>query len=319
MLRYFVSDLTGLRSAASNRCRHAFHPGKRANRDSQVTLYIAFTINFQLRDFPAGVGTLLSYGEFLARGYKAGKSVTSALSSLKTFHVLHGFGVESFESFKLQLFRRALPLTCRQEPHRAPPLPFAVLEDMCGVLEGGGTRAILFAALLTMARLSFMTPSDGQPFDVSRFPNLGDLRFQGDRVLFRIKWGMAHQAVEQAYWVPVLLVRGSRACPVRYLQQIGRPTNGRHLSSPLFGEETEAKFFFTLRSAREWLRVTLAAVGSGGAGYTFHSLRRGACSRAFELGADLRDIQNLGGWRSTAVQRYIPALASRTRAATRLS
>ena len=319
----FLADLSRLRGAAERRCRLAFRPGTRANRSTIVLLYIAFTLHFQLRDFPATQNNLLLFGEFLVRGYRAPKSVTNALSALKTFHAIHGWDTSGFLAPRLGFFKRALPLTLRSVPNRAPPFPFALLERLCTFLREGGNRELVFAALLSctffaMTRLSSMAPPDRQRFDTSRYPTLDDVSVSGREVFLQIKWAKAHQEAGEAFWVPLLRVGGSPACPVDLLERARRALPGRLGGAPLFGVGDESHFFFTVQRAREWLRWSLMAVGRGGSGYTFHSLRRGACSLAFENGADIADIQNLGGWRSNAVQCYLPVMASRNRAAAAL-
>ena len=73
--------------------------------------------------------------------------------------------------------------------------------------------------------------------------------------------------------------------------------------------------FLTAGAARRWLTVILAQLRLSHRGFTFHSLRRGACSRAYEAGASLPDLHFLGGWRGRSVQLYAPLEAARVRAA----
>ena len=319
----YVSDLQRLQGAAQLRCTQAYRPGTQANRVSHVILFIAFTMHFQISDFPATVPALLLFGEFLLRGFQTGKSVTNALSSLDTFHTIHGMDASSFHHYRVLLFRRALPLTVRRAPHRAPALPFEVLEQLCLFMKQQGDHGTVFAALLActffaMARLSTLAPPTNLGYDSTRYPTLRDIRNLPDRSLLRIKWAKAHQAPGDAYWVPLLPAGSSPACPVGNLAEARARLPHRKPSAPLFGVGGKESFFFTLRTARQWLKLGLAAVGRPADEFSFHSLRRGACTLAFTQGADISDIKNLGGWRSDAVQCYIPTLASRARAAAAL-
>ena len=327
---FSLADLGSLREAALKRCTQAFRPGTQANRASHVLLYIAFTLYFHLGDFPASTQTLLFFGEFLLRGYRACKSVTNALSSIRTFHLIQGLPVQAFHHYQLALFKRALPLTWRHTPRQAPPLQLELLAQLCVLAEAWGDAGVVFAALLAtaffaMARLSSLVPPPGQgPFDVTRFPTLGDVRGSPGRLLLKIKWAKAHQAPEDAFWVPLLAAGWAPVCPVARLRRLLAIRQGEPSRSPLFGlgegRSTGGRraFFFTTRTAREWLRSALCLLGRGEEGFTFHSLRRGACTRAFQRGADLVDIQKLGGWSSTAVQLYIPHMAAKHRAASAL-
>ena len=69
------------------RCGQAFRPWTRDNQHSHALLYVAFTIYFSFRDIPAAPKTLLCYAEFLLRSYRAAKSVTNALSSVRRLHI----------------------------------------------------------------------------------------------------------------------------------------------------------------------------------------------------------------------------------------
>ena len=75
----------------------------------------------------------------------------------------------------------------------------------------------------------------------------------------------------------------------------------------------------TMAVARGWLQLLLVALGRGARDFSFHSFRRGACTRAFERGAETGDIMQLGGWRSDAVRAYLPAMEARRRAARSLA
>ena len=152
-----------------------------------MSLYVAFTIYFRLGDFPAKVEGLLLFGEFLLRSFRAHKSVTNTLSSVRTFHLIHGFNDGAFSHFHLTMFKRALPLTVRHAPSQSPPLPLPVLKVLCEWALGQGDAGVVFAALMSilffaMARLSSLVPPSSGPYDVTRFPTLADLRWEGDTV-----------------------------------------------------------------------------------------------------------------------------------------
>ena len=145
-----------------------------------MRLYVAFAIFFGLQDFPSSAVVLLAFAEFLTRDYRAPKSVTNALSTLRTFHAEFKFATDAFEDYSLVLFKRALPLTLRHVPQEAAPLPVRVLEKLCGLALTLGVAGRVFAAFLatlffSMARASSLLPRKPLEFDASRLPTLGDL------------------------------------------------------------------------------------------------------------------------------------------------
>ena len=285
---------------------------------------MAFSIRFRLTDFPAGLDSLLTFGEFLARSVKAHKSITNALASIKSFHLQYGFDAEAFDNFQFALWKRALPMTHRHEPAPAKALPVELLRELCGEAVGFGSEGLAVAALLatafySLARLSSLVPLSGLSFDGTRIPLRRDLRLQGETARLYIKWGKAAQEPEQGYWVPLRATRQFFCCPVRLLRSLVGAGTGVRQDVPLFSFPSRvrgtADLHLTQESARRWLRRLLAKLGLATDSYTFHSFRRGGCTLAFVQGAATTDVQQLGGWRSRAVDSYLPLFEARDRAA----
>ena len=279
-----------------------------------------------MRDFPASPRRLLLFGEFLARGFRAPRSVTNALSSLRGFHLDRGLDASAFDTRQVSLFCRSLQHTLRHVPARAPPLPLAVLERLCVLAESRCQEGLVFATLLSvtffsMARLSSLVPPSSGPYDFSRFPSFADLDVRADTVWLSIKWAKCHQGAGQGFSVPLRSLAGSPACPVALLATLVGGARGPPASTPLFarprgrGRGRGSGGFFTTGSARRWFSELLAASGLTGSGFTFHSLRRGACTLAYQQGASVADLQALGGWRGDSVHLYLPAASARQRAA----
>ena len=320
LLLFCISDRRRLRAMAVERAKRAFRPGTVANQESHALLYLAFTIHFRFTDLPADSGTLICFAEFLLRSLTAVKSVTNALSAVRRLHLDLGFPTDAFEACSLVRWKRALPLTVRSVPHQAPPLPLAMLERLCqaAVWVGGfgcTLRALLTVLFHSMARVSSLLPYSGARFDKTRHVMVGDCRRQGDGYLLQIKWGKTLQSTGQAFWVPLLPREGSPACPVVALRQLLEGEGGGP-DQPLFRAGAAP---LSVSLARSWLRVLLASLGLVGDAFTFHSFRRGSCTQAFARGAQLEDLQALGGWRSGSVALYRSADDARLRAARALN
>ena len=191
---------------------------------SHVLLFIAFADSFGFLDFPVGARTLLAFGEFLLRTYRAPKSVLNAFASLRHFSLDFNLDVSAFQERSVLLWRRALPLTCRHSVSQAPPITLELLERLCLLSDRLGEAGLVFAALLallfaTMARLSSFLPQYGRAFDRTRQPTFADVRRKGGIWHIFIKWAKAHQDASMGYWVPISPRLGSPACPVtRWLQ-----------------------------------------------------------------------------------------------------
>ena len=307
----------------------AFRPGTQANQRSHILLFLAFTLHFGLQAFPAAAKTLLCFGEFLLRSYRAPGSVTNVLASVRGFHLLRGFSTLGCDDTRLALFKRALPLTVRHTPAPAPPVTLALLERLCEKASQCGKLGLVFATFLSVlffsvARASSLLPGTGARLDETRCPTWGDVRAGGEGLLLQLKWGKNRQSLAEAFWVPLGALRGSRACPVSNLGRLRRLWGRGNNSLPLFawpgagGAKQGKPVLLTLRLARQWLKLFLGQLGQADEGFTLHSFRRGAATLAFSNGATLDDVRQLGGWKSDAVNCYVPALEARHRAAAHL-
>ena len=329
-LSCFVVGAKRLLRRAADRQRQAYRPGTRANVRSHVLLYLAFARKFGFRDFPATLGALLAFAEFMLLSFTAPKSVLNALASLKHFHLDFQWSVEVFEARELVLWRRALPLTCRHLARPAPPLMLDLLQQLVGLALRLGPEGTVLAALMaflfaSMARLSSLVAGTAADYDRSRLPTLADVQLTDGVLSLRLKWAKAHQAADDGYWVPLGPRPGSVACPVERWQDLRRLSAAVPNTDPLFwcpglkGIGGRTRQHLTMPVAREWLARLLRRLGRAGEGYTFHSFRRGACTSAFLQGAAEEDIRALGGWNSDAVRSYLPVDELRRRAARALT
>ena len=203
--------------AARGRMRQAFRPSTRANQKSHILLFVAFALHFGLQDFPAAVGMLMAFGEYLLRSFRAPGLVTNVLASIRGFHLLRGFSTVGCDDFRLALFKRALPLTVRNAP--APPASLGLLERLCARAQRCGPLGLVFATFLSvlffsLARASSLLPLANSGFDASRWPTWGDVRDREGALLLQLKWGKNRQNLAEAFWVPLGKLRESAACPV---------------------------------------------------------------------------------------------------------
>ena len=278
-----------------------------------------------------GPDTLVCFGEFLLRSFRASKSVLNALASVKRLHLDAGLHTGAFEAPELMRWRRALLLTNRHVPTGAPPFPVRLLRETCERVARLGQKGEVFAALLSvmfyaMVRVSSLLPASSQGFDSTRLPMVGDVVLRSDgTALLRVKWAKNAQQASAGFTVPLLPVKGTAACPVANLRRLLALQPAASRGQPLFafprvvGQGKSYKGF-TISLARVWFATVLRAAGHtvGSGGYSLHSLRRGACSLAFRNGAQEADLQALGGWRSGAVRCYYAAGDARRRAASAL-
>ena len=255
----------------------------------------------------------------------------NALSSVRRFHLDGRYEVSAFDDVALGRWRRALPLTVRALPTRALAMPLDVLERLCGLARALGQEGLTMAAFLavcfhSLARASTLLAGGGGGgggagrYDYSRLPTCADVRERGRGFVLSIKWDKTHQAAWQAFQVPLLPRPGSLACPVRALRELLARQATFTITAPLFATPvirrgTQVLDPLTVAQARAWLRLLLSMQGLAESHLTLHSLRRGGCTLAYAGGAQVSELQSLGGWRSPAVHLYHSQAEARNRAA----
>ena len=307
-------------TGARRRSTRAFRPGTVANQDSHILLFIAFSIYFGLRDFPASAAVLICFAEFLLRTYSATKSVLNAISSVRRFHLDGRYDVAAFDDVTLSRWRRALPLTVRTLPVRATAIPLGALERLCRLAETMGQEGLTMAAFLAVcfrsfARASTLLAAGPSSYDFSRLPTFADIQRRGTGVLLYIEWGKTHQAVWEAFQVPLLPRTDSLACPVRALEALlarqGKfPSMAPLLATPRVRGGQRVLQNLTITQARQWLRLLLRLAGFAESQYSLHSLRRGGAPWPTQ---EARKLRSYSLWGAGGAQLYTSITHKRMR------
>ena len=140
---------------AAARTGNAFRPGTQ-----RITVALTHLNNlllaFPVKGLPSQPQFFSLFGEFLLWGYKASKSITNALASIRVFHLNHGLDAGASESPSTFAFF-AVPLQLPSGT-RAPPLPLAALEKLCNHARRQGPQGLAFAALLSVRFLCHDSP-----------------------------------------------------------------------------------------------------------------------------------------------------------------
>ena len=325
----FIAGLQQLQRRARRRQDLAFAPGTRANHFSHLRLFLLFTAFYGLQDFPAAVGTLILFVEFLTLSYSSVKAVSNALASVKFFHERQGCDIAPFSHLRVRLALRSLPFTMRVHVSQAPPFPPQLLAPLVRAAGSFGPwagpfRALVILAFFSFARLSSLVPPSAQRFDASRWPTLGDVEGLCGTASLLLKYSKTRQSADGGFRVPF---RSSLdlPCPVALILEL-REAAARlrvPLSTPLFApfQMRGGGNSLSLSSARArlLLRQGLQEVGLPAGSFTFHSFRRGGCTLAFARGATESDLALHGDWRSDAVRHYYPSALARGRVAAALA
>ena len=317
--------LSGLRSLLEAEVRRsllaAWAPSTLKNMQTQFDLFVKFCTAFNYKCLPASVHTLCAFAQFLARDFKAPSSIKNYLVGVKWFHVLSGLDTAQFDHLSLKLLHKGIARIKKHQPQQALPITPEILEDIHGKLDLSVVEDISFWTLLLfgfflMARKSNLVPDTISKFDTFRHLCRGDVRLSDNLMLVSLKWSKTNQLGDRQHYVPLLAMQHSNLCPVGAFKRLIRQVPGTS-QSPLFCMTKKKKLVpMTYKFLQLRLKHLIEATGRAPEAYSSHSLRRGGATFAAAAGVPRHCIQQVGDWKSDAVDQYLHNhLQSRVQAA----
>ena len=131
-----------------------------------------------------------------------------------------------------------------------------------------------------------------------------------------LKWSKTNQLGDRQHYIPLLVMYQSALCPVRAFKNLIRLVPGGP-QDPLFCIKRDKKLLpMTYKTVQVRLKQLVGVTGRAPEAYSSHSLRRGGATFAAAAGVPRHCIQQVGDWKSDAVDQYLHNhLGSRVQAA----
>ena len=305
---------------ADTRRMHHLRPGTRKNLLNQFRVFLSVCIFYRLNALALTPSLLCAYIEFLLHSYPCRGTVKNYVSALTTLYTWLGLDIAIFKNFQVKQMWRAIDLTVRYTPRMKHSLSVAELRCLMAACVVLGPSNLLFRAFLsilyfTMVRVSSLLPYTIGCFDVTRHVNMSDVvRTQTD-LSIRIKWAKNSQNSPGGVLVPLQSHCDPAVCPILNLNSYLHSCDSQNMFAPLFHHKSRGGSLvpFTVRLARQWLRLVQRHSVLAGTNLGFHAFRRGACDTAFARGAPIADIKIFGNWSSDAVLNYLKETPAKLR------
>ena len=299
----------------------AWAPGTLKNMQSQFDIYVKFCQTFGYKILPASSDSLCSFAQFLARDFRAPGSIKNYLVGVKWFHVLAGMETTQFDHISLKLVQKGIARLKKNLPRQALPLTPEILQDIYQYLDMSSVNdislwTILLFGFFLMARKSNLVPDSTKKFDKTKHLCRRDVLLSDNLLLVSLKWSKTNQFGDRQHFVPLLAMQGSVLCPVKAFKRLISMTPGKS-DGPLFVLFKEGRVSpLTYNVLQNRLKCLISATGRAGDAYSSHSLRRGGATFAAAAGVPRHYIQQVGDWKSDAVDQYLHnSLQSRVQAA----
>ena len=299
----------------------AWAPGTLRNMQTQFDIYVKFCITFNYTCLPASADTLCAFAQFLARDFKAPGSIKNYLVGVKWFHVLAGMETSQFDHVSLKLVQKGIARLKKHQPKQALPVTPEILEDIhkkldLNLIDDASFWAALLFGFFLMARKSNLVPDTVSKFDSSKHLCRRDVLSSDNLILVSLKWSKTNQLGDRQHFVPLLTMHQSALCPVKAFNNLIRLVPGNP-QDPLFCMRKDKKLVpLTYKVMQDKLKYLIGVSGRVPQAYSSHSLRRGGATFAAAAGVPRHCIQQVGDWKSDAVDQYLHShLQSRVQAA----
>ncbi len=196
------------RKRSIHKQKKGYRPGTLANLSSMFKKYIEFCIKFDIQYLNLCSETICVYMEYLLDSFTSYKSVMNYLGAINTLHRHAGIELKSTKSFDVVLMSRALAITMRHQPKRAPPITLQMLRRMCDICDKKGALGLVFKLTLLLGffgllRVSSLCPDSYKEYDHTRYLTRQDVQFVPKGLLIHIKWSKTMQAAGQSKLIPV--------------------------------------------------------------------------------------------------------------------
>jgi len=220
-------------------------------------------------------------------------------------HKALGQEATALASYPVKLSLRALSYTLIELPHQRKPISPEMLQVLCDLACQQGNLVIKCAILLAffgLLRCSSLAPASTAHFSPHKNVCRGDIILEEPGLHIILRHSKTRQQSSYCHVLPVPQLPGHPLCPVQAYKDMvaGQPGPA---NSPLLQCPDSAPV--TCPQLRAMLKLLLQSAGLSTKHYTFHGLRRGGASFAYQLGQDLSAIKHHGDWKSDAVRLYI--------------
>ena len=284
--------------------------GTRRNHETHKNRYFEFCDFSKIRPFPVTEFKLCKFATFMSQKVKTVESIKSYCTTICQESELKGYrparrGVKFYRC--ISGIRQAL----RHKVKRAEPMTNELLEKILKVVKlhddkEFATWVTMLSCYCLMVRKSNLVPLS-QVHDMVHNVTRSDIRYDAGVMVIVIRWSKTNQFGDDPMKIPIIADKTNELCPVHWILHLTQRIPA-HRDQNLFCYHKQGKGLVpvTYRNLMEYMRKWLKLVGvQEPTRFSSHSLRRGACTTAFDLQIGETAIMRMGFWKSQCYKNYI--------------
>lgn len=294
-------------AAAKRRTAQAFRPATQRNHQYVMKLYVGFALSLNSNYLRPSLALVLSFLEYLARTQRTAAAVNSTFTTLRALLQRNGTPVHNFNHSQVGLMLRAIKINKRTLATQRPPITPAHLRQIIARIRREEYGQHIAVALLLMFTTNFrqsnVLPQSLARYDSTRHLTRGDIKLSSQMVQVAQKWSKTAQQAGFNRWISIPRAASPHLCLHTALRVLYRISPTRNPAQPLlaFDDGNPLTSSYVIRAFKH----ALICSGLAARNYTLHSLRRGGARFLQQAGVEAPVIATHGGWRSSAILRYI--------------
>ena len=164
--------------------------------------------------------------------------------------------------------------------------------------------ALLFA-YIGFLRQSNLAPRTVKSFDKRRHTKRRDVTFAPPGLVVTLPWSKTNQTGDRSVHIPLPILHNHSLCPVAAYSILQDKCPVRQSAPLLSFHQRGALRIFTTSTLQSILQVMLAATNTPAGVFSFHALRRGGATAAYNAGVKVTQVQRHGSWASDTFWQYI--------------
>lgn len=305
-----VGRCRGLEVSVTQLLKHAYAPGTRKNYRSCWRSFVEFALHYDLPYLPTTSRVLCFYIAWLHRLERSPTTIANQLSALKCIHMCNDKDTSIFELSVVKLLLRAVGRDTGHVIHQKLPITPEILNQIYHVVDFDvpdqyATWCAILLGFYSMMRKSNLVVPSLSKWSIDKTLTRDKLVFTEFGLIIHVTWSKVMQNKNSSVQIPISCVHQSVLCPVKWIRRFTAafPAPPKF---PLFTYKTSKSLIpLTYHKFTSNLKLFLSKIGLNPSNFSGHSLRRGGASFLCNNSFSERDIQLLGDWSSSSVQRYM--------------
>ena len=288
--------------------RKAFQDSTHKNIRSHKNMYERVCAKYKLITFPADAWQLCRYAQYLFNMGRVPGTIANHLSSICTMQAIKGYNIPALKDICIRLHFKGLKRVSGHVKKQAKAMTPQVLIKIAELVNYKDTKQLVCFVALLMGFFLLLCKSNLVPNamnEKNRFNPKMQLQCKGLRIghriiLVKLKCTKTIQYGQRSLELPLLPLVSKKICPIHWITKMVKlippQASSLVLVVPIKNGLKPLTYFQLSAQLKKWVKM----INLDPKYYTFHCLRQGGVTWAFDADISNETIRLMGDWASDA-------------------